>query len=90
VTQMRSVNLTWVALMAATITTTWVLTHDLGGVHVATVATMAIASWKVRLIVLDFMELRHAPLVGRLVFELWSVGAAVMILAFYLATPGAT
>jgi len=76
----------WALLMAATITTTWVLSKDAVTASVATAGTLALAGWKVRLVVLDFMELRHAPWPLRLAFEAWSVGVPVMILAFYLAT----
>ena len=82
----RRVTMVWIALMAATVATTWLLSKDAFTPRVCTVGTLVIASWKVRLILLDFMELRVAPLAGRLVFEAWSLGAPAMILAYYLAT----
>ena len=79
-----SVTRVWAVLMAATVATTWLLSKDAFTAEVCTVGTLAIASWKVRWIFLDFMELREAPLAGRLVFEAWSVGAPALILGFYL------
>jgi len=82
----RSVTVVWVVLMTATITTTWLLSKDAFTAEVCTISTVAIASLKVRWIILDFMELRSAPLPGRVVFELWSFAAPAMILGFYLAS----
>jgi hypothetical protein len=76
----------WAMLMAATVTTTWVLSKDTFAATVATGGTLALAGWKVRLVVLDFMELRHAPWPLRLAFEAWSVVVPAMIFGFYLAS----
>ncbi|MFL6109357.1 MAG: cytochrome C oxidase subunit IV family protein [Marmoricola sp.] len=80
------VTVVWGLLMAATITTTWVLSKDTFTAVVGTGGTLALAGWKVRLVVLDFMELRSAPLPFRIVFELWSVAVPAMIFGFYLFT----
>lgn len=76
----------WLLLMAATIVTTWVLTKDGVPVHVATVAIVLIAAIKVRLVLLHFMELRHAPLPLRLVFEGWVVAVSGALIVLYLRT----
>lgn len=76
----------WLLLMAATIVTTWVLTKDGFPVRVATVAIVLIAAIKVRLVLLHFMELRHAPLPLRLVFEAWVIGVTGALVALYLLT----
>ena len=76
----------WAALMAATVLTTWVLSKDAVSARIGTAATLALAGWKVRLVILDFIELRHAPWPLRIVFEAWAVGVPVMILGFYLAS----
>ena len=44
---------------------------------------MVVAFIKVRLVGLDYMELRNAPLPLRLVFEAWSAGLCVIILTLY-------
>lgn len=81
----RRTNIVWLLLMAVTITTTWVLSKDAVPRQFGTVAILALAAWKVRWVLLDFMELRHAPLAGRIVFEVWAFGVAGMIAGFYLA-----
>ena len=47
------------------------------------VGTFVIAALKVRYVILDFMELRHAPRGVRIAFEAWPVVVAAMILAFW-------
>ncbi|MFL6062857.1 MAG: cytochrome C oxidase subunit IV family protein [Marmoricola sp.] len=76
----------WALLMGATITTTWILSKDAFAATLGTAGTLALAGWKVRLVVLDFMELRHAPWPLRLAFEAWSVVVPAMVLGFYLTT----
>ncbi|GFG83100.1 hypothetical protein MPRG_63760 (plasmid) [Mycobacterium paragordonae] len=46
-----------------------------------------IAAVKVRYVILDFMELRGAPIPVRIAFEAWPVGVAAVILGFWFATP---
>ena len=41
----------------------------------AMIAMLAVAAWKIRLVMTDFVELRDASLAGRLVFEGWAVVA---------------
>lgn len=76
----------WLLLMAATILTTWVLAKDGLPAQVATVAIVVIAAIKVRLVLLHFMELRHAPLPLRLVFETWTLAVTGAIVALCLLT----
>lgn len=76
----------WLLLMAATILTTWVLTKDGLPARVATVAIVLIAAIKVRLVLLHFMELLHAPLPLRLVFETWTLAVTGAIVALCLLT----
>jgi hypothetical protein len=76
----------WSMLMLATVTTTWFLSKNALAATVGTAGTLGLAGWKVRLVLLDFMELRHAPWPLRIAFELWSVGVPAMILAFYVTS----
>ncbi len=76
----------WAILMAATITTTWLLAKDAVTATIATAGTLALTAWKVRLVLLDFVELRQGPWPVRLAFETWSIAVPTMILAFYLTT----
>jgi hypothetical protein len=36
---------------------------------------------------LDFMELRSAPIPVRIAFEVWPIAVAAIILGFWIATP---
>ena len=80
----RPASLVWLLLMAATVVTTWWLAKDAFSATVGTVAIFIIAAYKVRLVLLHFMELRHAPLPLRLVFEAWVLGVTAAVLGLYL------
>ena len=51
------------------------------------VGTFLIAAVKVRYVILDFMELRNAPIPVRVFFEAWPFVVAATILGFWFATP---
>ena len=80
----RSVTGVWLLLVSATVATAWALPAEVFDARFATVATMVIASFKVRLIMLDFMELRHAAWPVRSVLEGWALGTPGMISAWYV------
>ncbi len=61
---------TWLLLVGATVTVLWMREDGLAGLTIGT-ATLAIAYAKARLVILDFMELRHAPLLWRCLLEGW-------------------
>ncbi|WP_028079153.1 cytochrome C oxidase subunit IV family protein [Solimonas soli] len=73
----------WLLLIAATLLS-WESTTLGAWQHLASVAVVVVAFLKVRFIGLDFMELRHAPLPLRLLFEAWVVMVCIAILYFYL------
>ena len=80
------VTFVWIALMAATCVTTWVLSKDAFSPEVSVVGTFGIAGLKVRYVMLDFMELRRAPARARMVFEFWIIAVTVMILTFWFVS----
>ena len=83
----RKITFVWLVLILAT-TLSWQLGHGFGfgdRYTYATVAIVIIAFVKVRLVFLEFMELRHAPLPLRLAFESWAVVAGSAIIACYWA-----
>ncbi|WP_445187819.1 cytochrome C oxidase subunit IV family protein [Pseudonocardia sp. Cha107L01] len=82
----RPVSVVWIVLMVLTCISTWCLSKDAFSPLVATVGIFLIAAFKVCLVVLHFMELRHAPIPVRLAFEAWIVVATGVILGFYVAT----
>jgi heme/copper-type cytochrome/quinol oxidase subunit 4 len=77
----------WALLMVATCISTWLLSKDAVSPTVAIVGIFLIAAVKVRFVMLDFMELRHAPLPVRFAFEGWIVLVTCLILGFWFATP---
>lgn len=81
------IHLVWLLLVLAT-GLSWQFGHGLGfgdRHHYATTAVLAIAFVKVRFVLLDFMELRTAPLPLRLVFEAWAVVACATLIGLYWA-----
>jgi hypothetical protein len=79
------ITLVWLALMLATCLS-WETGTDLLPIrNMATLGTivLVIAFVKVRYIMLEFMELRHAPLAMRLIVECWSVVVCAAVILFY-------
>ena len=67
----------WLILIVATVFS-WAVGAEHGTGSLAAVVVLAIAAIKVRLVGLDFMELRHAPVALRTMFEtycflMWAV-----------------
>jgi hypothetical protein len=76
-------GVSWVVLIVATL-----VSYALGASHgtgsVMVVVVLAIAAIKIRLVGLDFMELRNAPLPLRLVFEGYCIGLWALLSGLYL------
>ena len=81
------VTMVWFGLILLTCVTTWGLSTDLFSPPVAVVGIFLIAAVKVRYVMLDFMELRHAPIPVRAVFEAWPFIVAAVILGFWSVAP---
>lgn len=79
-------TMVWLLLMVATCVTTWGLSKELFSPTVAVVGIFLIAAVKIRFVILDFMELRHAPIPARVAAEMWVAGVTVLILGFWFAT----
>ncbi|WP_240051389.1 cytochrome C oxidase subunit IV family protein [Pseudonocardia sp. EV170527-09] len=72
------VAVVWLVLVAVT-TVSWVLGTGPASGTVASVVVLVLALFKVRLVGLYFMELRDAPVVLRLLFELYCVAACAVL-----------
>jgi caa(3)-type oxidase subunit IV len=72
----------WLILLIAT-GITWYLGEVGAAGTLAIVAMLAIAFVKGRLVILDFMELRDAPLMWRLLLEGWLILVSGLILLAY-------
>lgn len=73
----------WLLLVAATILS-WAVGAEHGTGSMVAVVVLAIAAVKVRLVGLDFMELRHAPLPLRAVFEGYCLAVWAVLSGLYL------
>jgi len=76
----------WLSLVAATVLS-WrfgqgFLIHDR---HAAGIAILVIAFIKIRYVILDFMEIRRAPLAMRIGAEIWVVAVCAALLFLYTA-----
>lgn len=76
-------SLVWLALMLATAVSWWLGAHHGVGVEEATIAVLTVAFVKVRFVGMYFMELRHAPLALRLLFEGWVVVVWAGLIVLY-------
>ena len=72
----------WLVLMIAT-GMTWYLGEVGAAGTWAIVAMLAIAFVKGRLVILDFMELREAPMMWRVLLEGWLIFVSSLILIAY-------
>lgn len=84
---LKRINLVWLLLVVATTLSfgiEWMLNSGHAGLSKASiVAVILITVVKVRYVVLDFMELRDAPLILRLMNELWIIAVGVMLCYFW-------
>ena len=71
-------------LVLATLAAFWMRSDGEVGLAIG-LGTLAIAYLKGRLVILDFMELRHAPLIWRGLIEGWLLLVCGLIFAFYAA-----
>jgi hypothetical protein len=72
----------WALLVVATGLSWWLGANHGLGLDDHTTATVAFV--KVRYIGVYFMELRHAPLVLRLIFQAWCAAFCALVLGIYL------
>lgn len=76
-------GLTWLVLIAATLVSFAVgAEHGTGATIV--VVVLGIAAIKIRLVGLDFMELRHAPIPLRALFEFYCVALWAVLSGLYV------
>lgn len=76
----------WLVLMSLTALTTWGLSKDVFSPAITVVGTFLIAGVKVRYVMVDFMELRFAPMAARVFFQAWIVAVIVLVLGVWFVT----
>ena len=81
-------TLIWLLLVAATVVS-WEIGHGVGfkNTHYASVAIIIVAFVKVRFVILDFMEIRNAPVTMRIVGETAVIVLCTVLVTLYLRTP---
>jgi hypothetical protein len=81
-------TIVWVVLLALT-GLSWAVGHVYGGsgMRYAGVCIIVVAFLKVRLVILEFMEIRHAPLPMRLAGEVWVIALCVTLTTLYVRAP---
>jgi hypothetical protein len=82
---LNRVSAVWFALVAATFIS-WELGHGVGfqSSRLASCAVIAIAFLKARYVIMDFMEIRHAPRYMRLIGEIWPIAICLILIALFL------
>ena len=85
------ITLVWFGLVAATILS-WEMGHGIGltDARQAGAAIIVVAFLKVRFVILDFMEVRHAPLLMRLIAEIWVVVVCAALVTLFWIAPVST
>jgi caa(3)-type oxidase subunit IV len=74
---------TWLMLVAATLVS-FTMVETLGSGTAVAVLTMGIATVKMRLVCLDFMELRDSPIKLRLALEVFCAAMWLTLTGLYL------
>jgi Prokaryotic Cytochrome C oxidase subunit IV len=73
----------WVLLVLATLLTGW-LAETRAGLHWVAIVIILLASTKIAIVMSEFMELRTAPLVWRLVMGSWLLIVTTVVLSGHL------
>jgi heme/copper-type cytochrome/quinol oxidase subunit 4 len=72
----------WAMLVALTLVA-FAVAEQSTSARLAATSVILIAAFKVRLVFIHFMELEWRPLPWRLLFELWTVASAAIIIGGY-------
>lgn len=79
-------SLIWLALMVLTVAS-WLLGTGLNthffGIHAEGSAILILAMIKARMIINNFMEVRHAPTALKLCCDAWTIAVAASMLGIY-------
>jgi Prokaryotic Cytochrome C oxidase subunit IV len=78
----KRLTLLWCALVGVTLVS-WQSAHGVSWLHdhrFAIAGILVLAFIKVRIVILDFMEVRHAPIGLRLALEAWVVLVCAMMI----------
>lgn len=76
-------TLVW-AILAGITAGSWAMGHGISDPRLAGVGILALAFVKARLVIREFMEVRDAPPVLRLITDLWVAGATALLVGMWL------
>ena len=76
----------WLVLVAATLLV-FALTENDAPARIATIAIMLIATFKIRLVFLYFMELAGGAKPWRMFAEVWMLGVTGIVVGVYMISP---
>ena len=83
----RRLFVAWLALVAVTLVSWWIGSHhgrsEFGSSAAITYGVILIAAIKIRVIVREFMEVRHAPRLLQRLTDGWTVFLIAALLAIY-------
>jgi hypothetical protein len=81
---LNRLSLVYLLLVGAT-ALSWSVGHGMGvaDLRMANAAIVVVAFVKVRYVVREFMETRHAPPVLRILAEAWPIGVCLALVALY-------
>jgi hypothetical protein len=81
---LNRLSLVWLILVGVT-ALSWEAGHGaLSDLDLARAAVIGVAFFKVRYVILDFMEIRHAPVAMRMVGEIWAVSVCAVLIGLYV------
>lgn len=84
----RGITVIWLVLVAITMAS-WSVVHGYGlDPRLASVVVIVAAFVKIHFVIMDFQEVRHAPLYLRWIFQAWVICVPIGLLAAYLMARG--
>ena len=81
------ISAVWLLLVLATLVSFESSTQFIANIHFASTIVLIVAGIKVRMVGLEFMELRQAPISVRIGFEVWVVTVFAAIIVLYWQAP---
>lgn len=86
--RMNSATVIWMVLVALTLTSLLIVEGSLLGPY-SSIVIVLIAAAKSRMVILHYMEAKHAPQHWRFLYETWNFAAtAIIVIGQYMTMPG--
>jgi len=84
--QLNTSTVVWLLLLLSTMVSWWVGGSTVQSAQVGSAIVLTVAFFKVHLVGMYFMEIKHAPLPLRMVFQAWGliVGSGLIVVYLWL------